>query len=174
LSITYSPSLSIFSFALIFIEFVLDKGRFSKPECSCVGIGNLNCLLFNLSSEFVNFGGVNTKTLGKLFHIFQAFSGISGVLPWSSSSSAATFPDMDEFIHTLVMLLKDLSVEHFLFSVWSVVREQFSSCLKLFIHDLLITLCLQLSDPSHSNTFALHSFGSPKDCFWHSSFKRSS
>mmetsp|Transcript_22432 Transcript_22432/g.73663 ORF Transcript_22432/g.73663 Transcript_22432/m.73663 type:complete len:294 (+) Transcript_22432:1291-2172(+) len=126
-----------------------------------------------LFTVLVNVIGVDAKSFCKLLHISQTLSRVGCCLPSCSSSPTTSIPNLHKFVHALVVLLKDLSVVHFLLRHRGVDRVEFISSSEFFIRNLAITPALQFCNPSHTDPFALHGFGPPEHLRRHSSFKGS-
>ena len=87
---------------------------------------------------------VDAQSFCQLLDIFETFTSVGLILPWCSSSSAATFPDMHKLVHSFVILLEDLSVIHFFLGMRGVEWERLSSLFKLLVADLLVATALEL------------------------------
>ena len=72
------------------------------------------------------------------------------------------------------MFFKKVSIIHLLLGVRGVEGVDTLSVVELLVGDHFVASALELSDPSHTNTFALHGFGSPENGLWHGSLESSS
>lgn len=110
----------------------------------------------------INMGSIDSKTVCQLLDIFEPLTSVGLVLPWSTTSSASTVPDVHEFVHSFVILLKDISVIELLFSMWSVDWIFLLSGKELFICDHRVASILEFCNPSHTDSLALHGLCAPK------------
>ena len=119
----------------------------------------------------VNNVGIDAESLSELLHIFKTFSGICCIFPRSTSGSATSVPDMHKLVHSLEVLLKYISIQHFLLGLGGIDWVFLCSLKELLVTNGFLASVLQLSDPSHTDSFALHCFGSPQYLIRHRSLE---
>lgn len=99
------------------------------------GFGHLGLVL-------VDDRGIDAESLSELLDIFQTFSCICCILPRGTTCSAASVPDMHELVHSLEMLLKNISIQHFFLCLGGIDRVSFCALLELLVTNRFVASVL--------------------------------
>mmetsp|Transcript_6916 Transcript_6916/g.16892 ORF Transcript_6916/g.16892 Transcript_6916/m.16892 type:complete len:627 (+) Transcript_6916:431-2311(+) len=94
--------------------------------------------------------------------ILQTFSGVHVTLPFGTHGTATTFPELNNVFKAVEVLIVNSAVVQFLLGLWSIDRIGYVGLVHFGITDKRRDTTLKNGNPVLSDTFALHSLGTPQ------------